>query len=870
MNTLIELVTEGARRHDRRPALLIRPGFRTRIWRYRDLGEVVPRAARVLADAGLGRGERFIVWAVNRPEWSIGWFAGMYLGAVAVPLDVRHTDDFASKVAGQTGARLVIASRQTEKQARRLGLPVVFIETLPDRARHVEPIEPAAVAPDDLAEIVFTSGTTGEPKGAMISHGGLMLVAQAMAEVLDLGPEERLLSVLPLSHLYEQGLGLITPLVVGASIVYPISRQPAILVRTFRDFRASVLLIVPQGLRLLDNAIERKVDQAGQRRRFERAHTIARRLPRRLRRLLFRSVLTEFGGRLHTIGVGSAPLPPELAQRWEEMGVQVLQGYGMTEMSPVVSFTRRDRNVPGTVGQAIPGVDIRVAPDGELIVRGPGRFAGYWQKPEATAAAIDADGWYHTGDIGELSPDGALTLRGRKKDMLVLPDGQKVYAEDVEEALSQDPRVGGSAVVGWPPGETVKVHAVLVLADGAVGGGGSGGDGQEVARDVVRAANARLGAHQQIRGWTVWPDDDLPRTPTLKVRKQVVLDRLVELERMPVGPATASDDDTPTAATAPAGSDPAAAARQPVPVVHAPLAHPETDDHLGHLRELVAEIAGVPESAVAPTLRLSADLNMDSLNRVELLGLIEEELGVYLDDSDLDPDATVEQVAAMVEERRDSKRETGIYGWPLSPGVRMIGLTFQALVMVPLVHLFYRVRRTGVEHLQGLEGPVLFTPNHCLHSDNAIVLTQLPLGWRWSLSVAAGAESIYGNPVRGFLASVLANAFPLRREGSIRRSLELLGARLDRGFNILIYPEGKLTVGGPIQPFKSGAGLLAVEGATPVVPMKLIIHAMSRFDAPGNPIRGDVEIVFGKPIMFDSDTDPATATEQLEQAVRAL
>jgi long-chain acyl-CoA synthetase len=653
-----------------------------------------------------------------------------------------------------------------------------------------------------------------------------------------------------------------------------VSRQPAVLIRTFRDFGVTVLLIVPQGLRLLNGAIERRVDQAGRRRSFERAHKIAGRLPRPLRRLLFRGVLSQFGGRLRTIGVGSAPLSPELAQRWEEMGIQVLQGYGMTEMSPVVTFTRRDHNVPGTVGQVIPDVEIRVAPDGELIVRGPGRFAGYWHKPEATAAVIDADGWYHTGDIGELSADGLLRLRGRKKDMLVLPDGQKVYAEDVEEALTRDARVGGAAVVGWPPGEKLKVHAVLQLVADGSEGGGTGRDAEEgareVARDVIRAANEQLAAHQQIRGWTVWPEDDLPRTSTLKVRKQVVLDRLADIERLPVGAAGPADAPRQPATPRRATNEASEVAPAALAVAQAPLARPESDDHLGHLRELVAEIARVPESAVSPALRLSSDLNMDSLQRVELLGLIEEELGVYVDDGDLDPDATVEQVAAMVEERRDSKRETGIYGWPLSPGVRLFGLTFQALVMVPLVHIFYRVRRTGVEHLQGLEGPVLFTPNHCLHSDNAIVLTQLPLGWRWTLSVAAGAETIYGNQVRGFLASILANAFPLRREGSIRRSLELLGARLDRGFSILIYPEGKLTVGGPIQPFKSGAGLLAVEGATPVVPMKLIIHTMSRFDAPGNPVRGDVEIVFGKPLRFDSDTDAVVATEQLEEAVRAL
>ena len=161
--------------------------------------------------------------------------------------------------------------------------------------------------------------------------------------------------MLPLSHLYEQVLGLIGPLLHGASVVYPVSRQPAVLLRTFRDFRVSILLIVPQGLRLLDAAIERKVDQSGRRARFEQLHSLARRLPLRARRLLFRPVLRELGGRLHTVGVGASALEVEIAERWTEMGIRVLQGYGQTEMGPVVSFTRPERNVIGTVGEPIPG-----------------------------------------------------------------------------------------------------------------------------------------------------------------------------------------------------------------------------------------------------------------------------------------------------------------------------------------------------------------------------------------------------------------------------------------------------------------------------------------------------------------------------------
>jgi long-chain acyl-CoA synthetase len=843
MENLIDLVSESARRFDKHPALLIRPSFRTRLWRFRDLGRVVPRAASVIANEGVGPGDRVILWAVNRPEWGIAFFAVAHAGAVSVPLDARHTNEFAAKVVARTGAKLVLASRQTADGARSLDLPIVWIESLPDRARRAEPLPAAGVRSDDLAEIVFTSGTTGDPKGAMITHGNLLACAASMAQVFPIGPKERLLSVLPLSHLYEQVIGLITPVLSGASVVYPVSRQPAVLLRAFRDFRVTMLLIVPQGLRLLDRSIERKIDESGRRDTFERLHRLARRLPQPMRRLLFRPVLSRFGGRLRTVGVGAAALDVELGQRWIDMGVDVLQGYGATEMSPVVSFTRPSDNRLGTVGQAIPGVEIRIAQDGEILARGPNRFMGYWQNPEATAAVIDGDGWYHTGDLGEMSTDGFLTMRGRKKDMLALPDGQKVYPEDVEAVLATDERLRDAAVVGWPTGPDLKVHAVLLLDDPTLAD-------PKLAEAIVRDANARLGAHQQIRGHTIWPDEDFPRTHTLKIRKHEVLARLAA---MAAPQSRGAVDDVPAGAAD-----------------SAPLARVTETEGVDPLVGLIAQIAAIPSSGITPSARLSSDLNLDSLQRVELLGVIEEELGAYIDDDALQPEATVAELESMVEAARGAKHESGIYGWPLNPAVRAVGLGFQIAIMQPLVRIFYRVHTTGAERLEGLEGPVVFIPNHCLHTDNAIILSRLPVGWRWKLSAAAAADTIYANPVKGILASVLANAFPLRREGGVRRSLELLGARLDRGFNILLYPEGKLTVGGPMQPFKAGVGLIAIEGATPVVPMKIHINRMSRLDGPGSSWRGDVEVVFGDPMWLDADADPVAATTRLEDAVRAL
>ncbi|CAN5145753.1 AMP-binding protein [soil metagenome] len=824
MNTLLDLLETSAGRFGAKPALLMKPGFRTRRWSYRALADLVPRAGRVFAECGIRPRDRVLIWASNRPEWSIAFFAALHAGAILVPIDARSPAEFAAKVAARTRAGAVIASKLTEEGARSLGLPVHLIEALPDLAKGREPLARPSPAGDDLVEIVFTSGTTGDPRGVMLTHRNILSNALATRVIFPLGPRQRLLSLLPLSHMYEQMAGLFAPLLTGASVAYPSSRQPAVIFRSFRDFRVTMVLLVPQALRLFDNAIERQVDAAGKRAIFERLHRLAPRLPMRLRRLLFRSVHRRLGGRLRFIVSGGAPLDPALGRRWQEMGIDVLQGYGTTECAPAVTFNVLGKQDIATVGVPLPNVEVRIAPDGEVLVRGPNVFPGYWEDEEATRACLKG-GWYHTGDLGELDQRGFLTLRGRKKDLIVLPDGTNVYPEDIEDILQRDARVKDAAVVGLKrPGEDIQVHAVLLLEDPGI------------AAAIVSDANTRLSGPQQIRGHTVWAEDDLPRTHTLKVKKQVLLERIMASE----------------------GAPPAEPRSRPPA--------PAADD----VTRLAAKRVKLPPSYVHDGSRLSSDLGLDSLARVELLGVLEEELGAYVDDAALAPDATVADLRRMVEAAREGKHDTGIFGWPLHPLARTFGLLLQEALVGPLVKIFYRVRIRGRENLLGLAGPVLFAPNHCLHWDNGIILTSIPLGWRWKLAVAAVADDIFGNRVQGALSALLAGAFPMARDGAVRRSLELLGARLDRDFSVLIYPEGKLTVGGPMQPFKSGAGLIAVEAATPVVPMRLKIRNMSIADRFGWPLRGDVEVVFGRPLSFAAGTDVSAATDRLEAAVAAL
>jgi long-chain acyl-CoA synthetase len=428
--------------------------------------------------------------------------------------------------------------------------------------------------------------------------------------------------------------------------------------------------------------------------------------------------------------------------------------------------------------------------------------------------------------------------------MIVLADGTNVYPEDIENMLAADPRIEAIAtplrpaiatIVGLQrPGEDIQVHAVFLLND------------VEQVTSIVRDTNVKLSGSQQIRGWTIWPEEEFPTTPTQKVKKRFVVERLLTMGRVEQARAVVGEQGATRA--------------------------------LSDVERVIAQIASVPPAAIHSGAALSADLGLDSLGRVDLLGAIEEELGAYIDDAALEPNATVAELEAMVAAARDIKRDSGIYGWPLSPLVRSFGLLLQQTLIYPLVHIFYKVKITGREKLEGLRGPVMFAPNHCLHWDNGIILMAIPLSWRWKLAVAAAADDVFGNKLNGFASSILANAFPLAREGAIRRSLELLGARLDRKFSVLIYPEGKLTVGGPMQPFKSGTGLIAVEGATPVVPMKLKIGKVSVLDhgdrkwdaARSNGWRGDVEVVFGDPIFFDAGTPSSEATAKIQAAVAAL
>jgi long-chain acyl-CoA synthetase len=770
------------------------------------------------------KGDRVLIWAPNSPSWVIAYLGVLLGGGVIVPLDMGSTPDFAAKVVTQTEPVLALLSKTILKSAQGLSVSTLLMEDLPHLLHHAQGVfhEPQ-IRGQDLAEIMYTSGTTGEPKGVMLTHRNLISNVETALQMISLNPETKALSLLPLSHVYEQLAGLLCPLRSGASIVYLPSRQPHIVMYALRREGITAVALVPQVLQLFMSRIERNVERKGRVALWRLLHRLAPYLPMGGRRFLFRSVHRELGGHIQFFTSGGAYLDPNLAQKWENLGVPVIEGYGTTEATAMVtSGSLRHRRL-GTVGRLLPNQKLKIAPDGEILIQGENVSGGYWRNPQATKQAY-RDGWYHTGDLGYLDPDGYLHYKGRKKNMIVLSDGMNVYPEDIENHLNLRSEIQEVVVVGLPQNDgRVEVHAVVLAADA------------EGVEKAVRETNQLLAPHQQIRGFTVWPGEGFPRTHTLKVKRHEVLKVLHREQKV--------------------GKELPEAVKKQVKV---------------DLLDLIAQTAGVPREEITSQSTLGLDLGLDSLSTAELLCFIDEEMGIYVDEGYLPHPATVGDLEAILADVERSEALTPFPEWPLGFSARAVRTLLHWTLVNPLLALLCPTQVRGLENLDDLSDPVLFSANHTSHLDTLVVLKVLPRRYRWRLSVAAATDYWFTNPLLGNLTALLLNSFPMSRYGNVRSSMEHTVDLIDRGWSVLIYPEGTRSLSGEMQPFKPGVGLLAVELGVPVVPIHL--HGLYAILPKGSrvPRRGLVKVTVGAPLCFPPGMDHAQVAQQLEREIRRL
>jgi long-chain acyl-CoA synthetase len=826
--TLIDLLRVAAAQFGERPAVSCRVGLRTRVWTFAELWGVSNAvAAHLRRDRELAPGTAVVVWAPNSPQLVAVYFGVMLGRLILVPIDPTATPAFVARVAAAVNAGLVITG---SGPAPPTDVPVISIDEVPNSAGVPFPEAPTA---DEVAEVVFTSGTTGTPKGVVLTHRNIVANVNSALRLVPPRPL-RMVSILPLSHMLEQTVGLYAPLVLGSSIHYPSSRRAPVLIKAMRHHRVTAMVLVPQALDLMFHGIEREVARRGRQRQWDLAQAMAGRLPMPLRRLLFRSVHRRLGGCLDFVICGGAPLPPESAVAWERLGIRIVEGYGATECSPIVTANTYWDRVPGSVGRPVPGVAVRISSDGEVLARGANVTRGYWKDAAATAQAIDTDGWYHTGDLGRFDEGGRVALTGRLSDRIVLPNGLNVYPEDVERELLSEPAVRDCVVLLAVSDASANagLHAVIIPE------GDHTADSADVV-DAVRRAGTRLAAHQHVAGFTIWPELDFPRTSLLKVKRHEVA----------------------AAVAAGVGS------RRGIPVaVHSP-----DDAGLGRIAAILATVTEADPATVTRDSDLAFDVGLDSLGRVELAALLETELGVVPADGDLADLSTVGELCDVIAAESPAEVAPPLPAWPRRRIGRVLRAALQRLVIFPIHRLVARpFEVVGRAHLDGVDGPVLIVANHSSHIDTPSILRALPGRIRRTATVAAAADYFYRSAWISVPITAALGTFPFSREGAVRTSLEQCGELVDDGWSVLVYPEGTRSTTGAMAPFRTGIGLLATELQVPVIPVGITGAHGVWPKGSRRPRRGPVTVRFGTPIVVLPADDRDELVSRLETAVAAL
>jgi long-chain acyl-CoA synthetase len=826
-DTLVDLFRDLDR--PRGDFLVYDDGYRVRRHSY----AAVTRAARAfagrLAAAGIGKGDKIVLWGENRPEWIVCYWGAVISGVIVVPIDYRASAEFLTRVAGIVQARAIIVGDDVA--------PIEGAWRFADVDWNADAAMPAvAVERDDIVQIVFTSGATAEPKGVVIRHRNVMAnVVPVEREVLKYKKYARpflplrFLNLLPLSHMFGQSMAANIPPMVDGTVIFMRSFNPHDIVRIVKTWRVSVIVCVPKILDVLkEHAL--RVDPAAADESQERMS-----IPKRWWK--YRAIHRLFGLKFWAFVVGAAPLPPTLEEFWKRLGFVVIQGYGLTETAPIVTLNHPFKTRSGSVGTPIAGVEIKIAEDGEILVRGENVTSGYYQSGGGDVTigrVVDEEGWLHTGDVGERDAEGRVFIKGRKKEMIVTPEGLNVFPDDVERVLNAIEGVRESAVVGRVDGGQERVHAVLVLEKA-----------DKTPDEIIAAANQTLQDHQRIRSFSVWAEGDLPRTEgTKKLKRQAIREWVASGEQPRAG---AAEHDDPVAA-------------------------------------LVAKFAGGRAVDAETSL---ADLGLSSLERVELMVALEDRLQTRVDETQFANVKSIGELKSMLAkapQQAQVAEPVDFPSWNRHPLIGLIRRLSLATWILPLARVFAWIHVEGREHLRDIRGPVVFAANHQSHFDVPVILASMPGHVRKTVAPAMSKEffrahffpegqpwrEVFSKRLNYYLAAFFFNAFPLpQREAGARQTLRYIGDVTTDGFSILIFPEGVRSQTGEMTTFLGGIGMIASRLELPVIPVRVdgvyqILHVKDKMARPGR-----VRVAFGAPMQLRGD-DYAALARQVEDAVRAL
>jgi len=892
MSTFYDLFRECAERWPENVALEIQRRDRVESYTYAEVRRMAESVGRWLVENGFQPGARIAILADNHPRWVAAYLGVIAAGCTAVPLDTALHADQVATLLKDSGSSLLFCDVKHIPLAREAvsGLPIGLVLTNPadlsdpsSKARWVTDLEgifvtgpgtfsPVSVASDNLAALLYTSGTTADPKGVMLSHANLMGEVASVFGLLRIGPEDAVLGVLPLFHVLSQMANLLLPLVKGARVVYLETLNTTELLRALQQRRITVFAVVPQFFYLIHERIFKEVGKRGRPAGWAlRAMMAITRFVRRFGwntgKLFFRPIHKTFGDKMRYLITGGSRFDPQIARDFHALGIDVLQAYGLTETTGAAFATPPDDIVIGSVGPPLPGVEANIIDPqsqedggpavGEIAIRGAIVMKGYWNRPDATAAILK-DGWLSTGDLGYFDARGNLFITGRQKEVIVLSNGKNIYPEEIEAHYLKSPYIKEICVMGLEgrPGDPAsdRLHAVLVpnfalLKERKIV------NVKEVIRFDIESLSAQLPSTKRIGSYEIW-QDDLPRTTTRKL-KRFEIERRVRTNQ--AKGQTADSEITPER---PLSAEDAAWAEQP---------------EVQRALKIVRAAAKTAPEVIRPDDNLELDLGLDSMQRVELLVALEEELGGDAEESRLSEIYTVREMVDMVRDSVAAGKtmiapRAQFAGWETVLQEQTADADVLALArpgrlaegfwygLTRLVQLFaydrFQLRVSGLEKLPP-RGPYIISSNHQSFLDPVILSSVLPWpGFRELFSV--GTSEIFSSGFMRILARWLrvivvdpdANLIPAMRAGAFG---------LRHGRVLILYPEGERSIDGKPKVFKKGAAILSIHAQVPIVPVAI----EGSYDAwpRGKPFPkfAPLKMTFGDPIYPPPDAEASEA-----------
>ncbi len=824
---------------------------------YGDFFSLTEGVSALLAEYDVLKGDRIAIVSENRPEWCASYIASVGRGCIVVPIDIQLGSDEIRNLLMDSGTKIAFCSNKTESNLIS-AIEGTGIREINFDAKAILPLDPSVtpsfqnhVAPGDIASIIYTSGTTGKPKGVMLTHSNFCSDAEALIKVDLVRQNDNILAVLPLHHTYPFMCTFLLPLFVGATITFGPGLKASDLLSAIKENGVTVVAGVPRLFDMVSKGILSRIRERGAALSgvlfgmLRMSGVLRRRFGLNIGRIVFASVHKSFRG-IRFFASGGARLDPQVMSDLEALGFTLLEGYGLTETAPVITFNPLEKRKPGSAGKPLPGVGIKIMDDGEILAKGPMVMKGYYENEDATREVIK-DGWLFTGDLGHVDEDGYLFITGRKKEVIVLSSGKNIYPEDVESAYIAISLIKEICVAGSEHNGIVDGILAVIVPDFEYARQHSIGNINDELSWKISEVSARLPEFMRIRGYTL-SSETLPRTPLGKLRRFMVQDFIGERGHPSQ---TMLKEDSQL-----------------------------MEDPVG-MKVAECIIPLVADGVIIHALdNLELDLGFDSLRKIELMASLERSFVVDLPETFISEAHTVGDIVAALKPHHGAEisgsgvaqvsyppKSHDFSGTPVpwkaildkepSPAdANKIGYT-QSPAELALLYVFimglklfckllFRLKVEGREHIPD-EGPYVITPNHASYLDGFIIAAAVPFSVFRKLHYL-GVQEFFTGGIKSWVGR-MGHVIPVNAEIYLHKALQLSSYVLKRRRSLCIFPEGGRSFDGSVMPFKKGIGVLALEMNVPVVPACIdgTFKALQRGAFFIRPV--PVRVVFGEKIL---------------------